>query len=759
MNRGGWKKFLILLSTLLALVFTLFTDADAQDLNMVVEKRDIHPKLQSSLWELGNKHETGLIDFQAFARSRKIIIENENEVTVYLVSVPGTPIDEASLQAYGAEIIKSADNVMKARVPVNMLEVIANNVDGVSFIKFPDKALPLAVESEGVGLTGASSFHSAGHTGTGAKVAVIDVGFAGLSSATSNDELPSTVVKIDCTGTSCVSTDFSSETEDHGTAVAEIVYDMAPGAQLYLIKIYDSLDLIDAKDYCVSNGIKIINHSVIFNNTNFYSGECYSSNPVCTAEDAYSEGILWVNGAGNDAESHYEATFSDTDDDGWHNVLDDSEVIKIEAIADDTIKVYLTWNAWPTTDQDYDLYLIDSALENILASSTTRQTGTQEPTEEISYSVPAAGTYYVTIFKQSATSNHKFEVYSREHNTDPVVASSSLSSPADASNVMAVGAINHTNWTIGPQEPFSSQGPTNDGRTKPEISGPDEVSTKGGTFVGTSAATPHVSGAAALILSNNPTYSVSQLWDALTSSAVDMGTSGQDSIYGHGRLKLPSIPPTATTGSATSVTSSTATLNGTVHPSGLSTTYHFEYGTGTSYGSTTDSASAGSGTSNTSVSNNITGLSASTTYHYRLVATNSVGTSTGSDQQFATSAPPVPEPTPTPTPTPTGGGGGGCFIATAAYGSPMEPNVQILRQFRDRFLLDDSIGKRFVSFYYFYSPPMAEFIKEHIALRTMVRVTLLPVVGMSWIALNSGLLPVSALMFFCFMGVIGLISG
>ncbi|GAI98980.1 unnamed protein product, partial [marine sediment metagenome] len=287
-------------------------------------------------------------------------------------------IDETSLQAYGAEVIKSADNVWKARVPINILETIADNVEGVSFIKLPDRAIPLAIESEGVGLTGASSYHSAGYTGSGVKVAVIDSGFAGLSSAISDGELPNTVVMIDCTGSSCVSTDFFSETGLHGTACAEIVYDMAPEAQLYLIKIADSLDLKDAKDYSIDNGIKIINHSVGWFNTNFYSGGCYYSNPVCTANDAYSNGILWVNAMGNHAEEHYEATFTDSDSDGWHNVSGVDETINIEASAGDIIQVCLTWNAWPTTDQDYNLYLYDSSF-NLVASSVTRQTGTQPP--------------------------------------------------------------------------------------------------------------------------------------------------------------------------------------------------------------------------------------------------------------------------------------------------------------------------------------------------------------------------------------------
>jgi len=100
------------------------------------------------------------------------------------------------------------------------------------------------------------------------------------------------------------------------------------------------------------------------------------------------------------------------------------------------------------------------------------------------------------------------------------------------------------------------------------------------------------------------------------------------------------MPPTVTTGSATSVTSSSATLNGTVNPNGSSTTYYFQYGTSTSYGSSTTSTSAGSGTSDVSVDASISGRSSNTTYHYRLVATNSAGTSYGDDQSFTTDTSP-----------------------------------------------------------------------------------------------------------------------
>ncbi len=86
------------------------------------------------------------------------------------------------------------------------------------------------------------------------------------------------------------------------------------------------------------------------------------------------------------------------------------------------------------------------------------------------------------------------------------------------------------------------------------------------------------------------------------------------------------------------------------------------------------------------------------------------------------------------------GGGGGCFIATAAYGSSIEPHVRLLRQFRDRFMLTNAIGRAFVRLYYTYSPPLADFISKHKSVRMVVRWSLLPVVGMSWSLLSFGFL-------------------
>jgi subtilisin family serine protease len=649
MNRIRYGKCLTLFGTILWLKFAFVTFAQAQDLNMIPAKENVHPKMASCLKKLEVEYERGVTAARLFEQGMDLNIKDRDEVTVYVMNEPGSTVDEAKLQALGGKIVKRADKISKVTAPIHMLTAIADQVSGISFIKPPDRLIPVAVQSEGVNLTSAASYHLSGYDGSGVNVAVIDVGFVGLSSAISNGDLPNSVIKVNFTS--------EPETEEHGTAVAEIVYDMAPGANLYLLRVFDVFDFWDAKDYAVSHGIDIINSSVVAFNTNFYDGACYYNYPVCAANDAYdNHGILWVNAAGNQAKRHYEATFTDSDSDGWHNISGTDETINITASAGQTIEVYLTWNAWAATDQDYDLYLLDGSL-NQVEWSITRQTGGQEPSEQISYTVPSTGSYYLSIFRFSTTSNHKLELYSVNHDLSPAEASSSLVNPADAGGAMAVGAIDYLDWTTGPQEAFSSQGPTNDGRIKPDICGPDQVlNFTFGTFSGTSAASPHVAGAAALILSRYPSYDASQIWDCLASSAIDMGSGGKDNIYGHGRL-------------------------------------------------------------NVSNCNSITGTS--------IVVGG-------------------------------GGGGGGCFIATAAYGSPMAPQVKVLRDMRDRFLLCSDLGKTLVDVYYAYSPAAADFIAEHAGLRAVVRMGLLPLVGVSWVALKIGLVPTIG--FFLVFGICFLIG-
>jgi hypothetical protein len=81
--------------------------------------------------------------------------------------------------------------------------------------------------------------------------------------------------------------------------------------------------------------------------------------------------------------------------------------------------------------------------------------------------------------------------------------------------------------------------------------------------------------------------------------------------------------------------------------------------------------------------------------------------------------------------------GGGCFIATAAYGMPMAEEIQILRNFRDEYLLTNLVGQALGGLYYRVSPPIAKFITVHPSLKPIARAGLVPAVVLSTIAVNT----------------------
>ena len=124
--------------------------------------------------------------------------------------------------------------------------------------------------------------------------------------------------------------------------------------------------------------------------------------------------------------------------------------------------------------------------------------------------------------------------------------------------------------------------------------------------------------------------------------------------------------PTAITGTVSAIDGTSATLGGTVNPAGVATDWWFEYGPTTSYGSKTATTAAGSGSANVAVSKGLTGLTPSTTYHYRLVAKNVSGTTNGSDGLFTTASPP----------TVVTGAASGVGPTVATLGGTVNPNGQ-----------------------------------------------------------------------------------
>jgi hypothetical protein len=146
---------------------------------------------------------------------------------------------------------------------------------------------------------------------------------------------------------------------------------------------------------------------------------------------------------------------------------------------------------------------------------------------------------------------------------------------------------------------------------------------------------------------------------------------------------------------------------------------------GTSSGRYTSSVDVGSSTRCT-----ISSLVEGVTYYLAVTAYDGSGNQSGYSEEIVYTVPSGSDPAPSPGSSAAsgGGGGGGCFIATAAFGSPMAPEVAMLRAFRDSCLLTNSPGRLFVEFYYWISPPIADFISGDESLRQITRIILWPLV-------------------------------
>jgi subtilisin family serine protease len=335
--------------------------------------------------------------------------------------------------------------------------------------------------------------------------------------------------------------------EVHGTACAEIVHDMAPNAELFLVNFSTSLEMLEAVDWIIDQGVQIISAS-FGSNANPMDGTGLACEGV---KKAYDRGVAWINAAGNEAEKHWAGTFSDPDGNGDHNFSDSDELLQFRVPAYSSFKVIMRWNDWGTWDgndysgssQDYDLwlYIYSGGRYRLVAKSDNYQSGSQWPIEYIPYGYYAysATTWAIAIKKFDATRAVKFDCF-----IDPVYApleynvpAGSLSSPGDSPFAITVGAVD---WSDDSYHSYSSQGPTADGRIKPDLCAPSAVSTvsySGEPFYGTSSACPHVAGAFALLKCLTP-YSLDQIKDIIDARAIDLGASGKDNKFGLGRLSL-----------------------------------------------------------------------------------------------------------------------------------------------------------------------------------------------------------------------------
>jgi len=545
---------------------------------MNIYQREGHPKMESSLYQLKEIYFTrGIEGAREFAKQRGIDIQGDLVRVVAEAKSAGTGektdtpsygrssklgnireqrddlqaglLHSASrqIETFGGKVETTHRRLLQSVVPLYALQEVAD-LSAVRYLRLPRKAIPFVI-SEGVEKTDADEWQTiiSYRSKENVKVCILDLGFQGYD-ALLGTELPSSVV------TRSFRADGDLYASAHGTACAEVVHDMSPGAELWLVNFSTDVEYHNAVNWIIDQGmadenqkVDIISCSVGWLN----SGAGDGTGLICEdVKNAYNNDIIWVSASGNNAERHWEGSFRDPDADDWCNFEDpaqaEDEWFMFYAAAGTTYQVSLNWDDWGTwmgsnysysEGNDYDLFLYDSG-GLVIASSNNDQTAGAEPEETIIDTAQSTGWRYIRIYKWYAPRDCKLELFfwggSDLEYSEPA---GSLAIPADSPYAIAVGA---TDWSDDSNHSYSSQGPTEDGRIKPDLVAPSGVSsaTYGDLgFSGTSASAPHVAGAFALLMGKLP-YTADEIKSIIEARALDLGSSGKDNIFGLGRLKL-----------------------------------------------------------------------------------------------------------------------------------------------------------------------------------------------------------------------------
>jgi len=483
------------------------------------------PKIDTAIFELQRSE-----DPESFAKQNDLLYEDgKTKLLLNLASLDRVQLNKLKEIA---TIDSTQDNLAQITIPVESLSSLAD-LESVVFAAQPTLALQQGIVSEGVEFVKADYVNQlAGLTGKGIKIAVLDLAFDTTNPEIQKHISESKSFRKGYTGTSIPVKGYDSQYV-HGTAVAEIIVDVAPDVRLYLYTFGTELEFLDAIEYAKSR-VDVITTSTGWVN---YPTDGTSA-MTRKVQDVISSGIPFVISAGNYANMHWEGILADSDKNGWMEFPHGDEgltinVSELDVSSGTPLMFYLIWN---DINSDYDILLLDPSGEAVAYSANNKQSKIHK--EAIKFVPVISGQYHLAISGNTHEKN-PVEIFSPTYAIEHYVKKSSVGVPNDAAGVISVGALDHTD---GQLESFSSQGPTNNGNLAPIIMGPDNVETyaySGYPFIGTSAAAPHVAGVVALMIEKNsdfePHHIVFGLTEFANKSAVSLITP-YNNTYGHGRV-------------------------------------------------------------------------------------------------------------------------------------------------------------------------------------------------------------------------------
>ena len=502
----------------------------------------------------------------------RVEVADDGSIVVEILYQSTSAEARRSVLGSGGEILGEVEGwLLLARLPVDRLEAVEASA-GIQHLRLPLKAdiqLDDAVEpvqsalanqnpGEHIDKMNADQWHLAGFTGAGLNIGIID-SFSGASwtAAQNAGELPAP------SGTFCMFLGSACDVfggVDHGVGVAEVIHELVPDANLYIADVFSATDIQAAVDFFDANNVVLINRS----QGAFYDGPGDGTGPLNTvADNAVSDGMAFFNSAGNfsgegtSPGAYWRDTWTDNDADGWMEFASGDETMGFLC----GFILGLRWDDWGNNRTDYDLYVYDDPNDfpgSPIRSSVDDQQAGADPIENTGDAVTlgcsgGGDADYMAIFVYdtgNGTGNDTLEFSvnnsSFEYWSNPYSANQPISDSFNP-GVVSVGAIDPAQGvTIAS---YSSWGPTNDERTKPDLSAAACLDgyvygvLNPYCFNGTSSASPASVGAAALVLSAGLASTPAQLTSWIYTNAItDRGAGGTDTIYGRGELILPSPP-------------------------------------------------------------------------------------------------------------------------------------------------------------------------------------------------------------------------
>lgn len=485
-----------------------------------------------------------------FARQRGVVL-SPIEKSDFLVNVEmkvtkegAKLVPERILKRQG-RILSTYGHLIHAQVPLSYLRDLASMRE-VRSVYRPDISVPDAV-SEGLTDIQANLWQAAGFDGSGIKVAILDGWFEGYANRQAAGDLPTTV-----TTSAFGYTSFTAclTSLDHGTECAEIVHDVVPGADLYLVCYDSETDFLNAVDYLIDEGVDVISHSL----SAFRGPHNGTSRRSKKIDEARAHNIVWVNSAGNRAQQHWEGYFND--DGGGHHIWNGTDTLQsINLDIGNRVKISLVWNDWGVDEdghpggnvdsQDYKINLYKDGVLVISEDDDQEANDATDPYEYLHYIAPSAGVYEIEVESVHATGAPEYlDLFVVGANIEHQVIAGSVPLFADAVGSITVGAVTTGGNLL---QDYSGRGPTNgvgggepDGtsRIKPDLVGPTDVTTWDGRFGGTSAPTPHVAGAAALVRQRIGLLDPDDMATWLDHHADLLTYSGENNDIGNGLARL-----------------------------------------------------------------------------------------------------------------------------------------------------------------------------------------------------------------------------